>query len=464
MGKITELYDQRAALSAELSALRSSFESADEPSEEQVASISDLRGKVDSVTAQIHKIEATRQHLEDMQASIDATAPRSLPALGNVVENPSGFSPLSIPRTLASKVERDAKSRLTGLAAKVYGKDAGLAALGAQFVGALHGDKSCADAVRAEYQEYGATMNTQQNSAGGFLVPSDLLPTLIDLREQYGVVGRNANVINVSAPTGSIPRRTGRPAAVFINEPRSADIATGDLSFDQVNYQVKPIASFTPASFELEEDSLIDISALVFRHAMEEFAYTEDNCAFNGTGTSAFGGIRGILNILEDAAHAGSSITAGSGEITYGTLKVDTLTGAVGLIPDYANDGAKWFGHRAALGNTFDRLKMTAGGNTIQIVEGRTIRQWGGYPIEVSQVLNSTLTTLAGLSGPIFGNMAQACHLFRKGGILMARSTEAQFMKAHVVYRTIQRFDFVMSERGTATAAGPLVRIKFAAS
>jgi len=452
VGKITELYDQRAAFSAELSALRSSFESADEPSEEQVASISNLRGKVDSVTAQIHKIEATRKQLEDMQASIDATAPRVGSA--HIDAPTASYSPLSIPRTVASKIERDARTRMSGLASRVYKGDASLATIGAQFIGALRGEQSCIDAVQASYHEFEATQNTQQNSAGGFLVPDDLVPSLIDLREQYGVIRRTATVMNVTAPAGSIPRRTSRPSATFVGEPRLADVAAQDMAFDSIKYAVKPIMSITEASIEMEQDSLINISALVFMHAAEDFAYTEDNCAFNGTGTSAFGGIVGILPTLANALYAGSVIET-TGATTLATITAGMLTNVAGAIPQYADIGASWFVSRAINGAVIDRIKQAAGGNTVQLIEGRMVRQYNGYPVEISQVLPTTAAT--GEVVGVYGNMGMAAHLFSKGGILMDRSADAEFKKGHIVYRTIQRFDFVFHERGSATAAGPLV-------
>src|SRR5690606_1459583 len=153
------------------------------------------------------------------------------------------------------------------------------------------------------YHEFEAVQNTQDNSLGGFLVPEDLVPTLIDLRERYGIIRQNATVMNVSAPSGRIPRLTSSPDAVFIGEPRDTDVETGDLEFDNINYNVKPIASFTPATFEMEQDSLINISALVFMHAAEKFAKKEDQCGFLGDGTSEYGGIMGILPILDLAAY-----------------------------------------------------------------------------------------------------------------------------------------------------------------
>jgi HK97 family phage major capsid protein len=458
VAKITELHDQRTALSAELTTLRSSIADPAEATDEQVAQLSELRGKIDDVSAKINKAEGIRSQLESMQESLESTAPQTFRNEG-ITAQPKGFSPFSIPKTVASMVERDAKRGLVGDARRVYGENKHLATIGAQFIGALRGDQSCRDAVQASYHEFEATQNTQQNSLGGFLVPDDLVPTLIDLRERYGVIRRTASVMNVSAPSGSIPRRTGRPSAVFIGEPRTSDIGTGDLTFDSINYQVKPLASFTPSTFELEQDSLINISALVFMHAAEDFAYTEDNCAFNGTGTAAFGGIRGILNILDDAAYAGSNFVT-TGESTLATVTNGSLANATGVIPDYSDVGSNWFVSKRVNGAVFDRLKLTAGGNTVQNIEGRTVRQYNGYGIEISQVLPTTPGT--GAIFGLYGNMGLAAHLFSKGGILMERSEHAQFMRAQIVYRTIQRFDFVFHERGTATTAGPLIALELA--
>lgn len=458
MGKLSELYEQRAALSGKLTALRSSFDSADEPTDEQVAQISDLRGQVDSVTAQIHKIEATRKQLEDMQASLDATAPPTRLGAGNPdLGNP--FNPLAIPRTTASMIERQAKGRMSGAGLEVYKGDSYLATIGAQFIGALRGDQSCKDAVQATYHEFEATQNTQQNSLGGFLVPDDLVPTLIELREQYGSIRRNATVMNVNAPSGSIPRLTSTPDAAFTGEPRDNDIPTQDLTFDRITYNVKPLSVATPATLEMLDDSLINISALVFKHAQEKFAKKEDQCGFLGDGTSLYGGILGILPILDLAAHAGSVFVT-TGETSLAAVTNGSLANATGFVPDYVGTNAKWFVSKRVNGGVFDRLKLAAGGNTVQNVEGRTIRQYNGYDIEISQILPATPTT--GQQVGLFGDMAMAAHMFVKSGIIMASSEHVNFLKREVVYLTTQRFDFNFHERGTATEAGPLIAIELA--
>lgn len=460
MDKLSELHDQRTALSAELVALRSSIPDPAEATDEQVAQINDLRGSIDDVSAKINRAEGVRNQLESMQASIDSTAPAQRSGLG--AGNPdlgTQFNPLAIPRTTASMIERQAKGRMGGDALRVYGNDSHLATIGAQFVGALRGDESCREAVQATYHEFEAVQNTQDNSLGGFLVPEDLVPTLIDLRERYGIIRQNATVMNVSAPSGRIPRLTSSPDAVFIGEPRDTDVETGDLEFDNINYNVKPIASFTPATIEMEQDSLINISALVFMHAAEKFAKKEDQCGFLGDGTSEYGGIMGILPILDLAAYAGSVFVT-TGESTLATVTNGSLANATGVPPDYVDGNAKWFVSKRVNGGLFDRLKLAAGGNTVQNVEGRTVRVYNGYEIEISQVLPRTPAT--GDQVGLYGDMGLSAHLFTKGGILMARSEHAQFMKGNIMYRTIQRFDFNFHERGNASDAGPLIAIELA--
>ena len=61
-------------------------------------------------------------------------------------------------------------------------------------------------------------MNETTNSAGGFLVPDELVAELIFLRDQYGVVRRNADVRTMSSDTLWIPKNSASTTPYWVGD------------------------------------------------------------------------------------------------------------------------------------------------------------------------------------------------------------------------------------------------------
>jgi HK97 family phage major capsid protein len=469
MRTLAELQKLRAELSDRFQKVTASVEN-ETPTAEQEAEIVSIRSEIEQVAGEIAAAEAKREAYKSSLAATQSAFRASdiQPHKAGLPTN-SPYTPEAIAKTFATQIERRAKGSMSGPAKFIYKGDTELAALGAQFIGALHGDRSCIDAVRPESEHWdsrpSAVMNTSDNNKGGYLVPTDLIPQLIALREQYGVVRRNASVVTVGAPSGNYPRLVSGQEAEFVPEPMTADGTDSGLEFDNIAYNLRRMSSFVPASEDIITDSIIDISAEVFRDAQIHFAKREDRACLLGNGEANNGNIQGIIPLLLLAANSDSKIIAGSGEITFATVKIETLTRAVGSIPEFADDGdAKWFISRFGMATALDRLKLTAGGNTTQILEGRTIRQWSGYPIEVSQLMERAATSTNNDPFALFGNMRMSSKLFTDNAMSMRLFTEHAPRRHQILYRTSQRMDFNFHERVSEDGAGPLVLLVFANS
>jgi hypothetical protein len=57
----------------------------------------------------------------------------------------------------------------------------------------------------------------------------------------------------------------------------------------------KDLAAFGKMTAQLNEDALIDLGDKWAMAAAVAFSYAEDNAAFNGDGTSTYGGITGLF-------------------------------------------------------------------------------------------------------------------------------------------------------------------------
>src|SRR5205085_2587133 len=99
------------------------------------------------------------------------------------------------------------------------------------------------------------------NSAGGFLVPTPMMDAIIDLREEFGVFRKSAQIIPMSSDTLAWPRRTGGLTANFIGE--AVSVTESSATWDNVNLVAKKLGVLTRISTELSEDALVSIADLM---------------------------------------------------------------------------------------------------------------------------------------------------------------------------------------------------------
>ena len=95
------------------------------------------------------------------------------------------------------------------------------------------------------------------NSQGGFLVPDEFSDALISLREQYGVLRRNAKIEPMISDTKRIPKRSATLTASFVGEATAGSETT--QTFEQVTLVAKKLMVLSTISNELNEDSLINL-------------------------------------------------------------------------------------------------------------------------------------------------------------------------------------------------------------
>lgn len=80
----------------------------------------------------------------------------------------------------------------------------------------------------------------------------------------------------------------------------------------------------------------------------EGFAEKEDDCLFNGDGTSTYRGIVGVRPKPGDGTHAAGAVDATSGDNTLPGIVADDLDTLMSKLPKYALKNAKWYVSQAA--------------------------------------------------------------------------------------------------------------------
>jgi HK97 family phage major capsid protein len=212
----------------------------------------------------------------------------------------------------------------------------------------------------------------------------------------------------------------------------------------------------TVISNDLLEDAIIDLGNLVATDAALKFAEKEDDCGFNGDGTSTYGGIVGLKNALL----AGATKTAATGNTAFSTLDLADFEGMVGLLPSYARSGAKWFISQAGWADSMLRLLNAGGGNTMVDLGNGPRLSFLGYEVVVSQKMNSTLTAQTSTNGLVFlGRLDLAATVGVKRGIRVSVLRELYAATRQTGLIIDQRMDINCHERGTASVSGPVVML-----
>lgn len=301
-------------------------------------------------------------------------------------------------------------------------------------------------------------MNTGSGAAGGFLVPDEMETGIIDLRAQFGVARRIAQMFPMSTGTLSIPKWSTGNTAYFAGE----QVATteSDGAFGQVQLVAKELSALTRISMSLAEDAVIDLAAFLAEQQAYAFAVKEDACLIDGDGTATYGGMTGLKALLETANMAGI-YTSASNSDTPAEIVASELANLMAVLPSYARNGARWLCSPAYEAAILGRIRAAAGGNTIQTLAGGIVEQnFLGYPATVAEpCYTATATDMTGKALLFFGNFQQGVAFGERRGITVQvlRERYAEYRQIGVLGS--ERIDINCHGVGTTSAVGPIVAL-----
>jgi HK97 family phage major capsid protein len=293
------------------------------------------------------------------------------------------------------------------------------------------------------------------DSAGGFLVPEELMANIIVLREQFGVFRQECRVIPMGSDTLNWPRRVGGLTAYFTGE--NSAVTESQASWDNINLTAKKLGALTRMSNEIAEDAVVSIADWLVGEIAYAFAAKEDDSGFNGDGTSSYGGIRGLSAIFQDGSH-----TAGQYQVSSATLAsmvIADFTGVIGTLPQYALGNAKWYMSQQMFYTAAGVALAKAGGNTTATLADPLTPRLLGFPVRFAQKLPIT-TPGSGKPMFYFGDLSMASALGERRGVTIRRSDHRYFENDQIGLLGTERFDINNHDLGDTVSAGPLVAAK----
>ena len=323
---------------------------------------------------------------------------------------------------------------------------------------AIFGNQKAADWCKANGIKIEKQSGETINSAGAALVPPDLSKAILDLRDSYGAFRATARPIPMASDSTSVPRRPGGTGAFFMAENSTAQDTQANV--DLVNLTAQKIGALLRISNELEEDAAPDMVDFIANEIAYAFAALEDDCAFNGDGTSAYGKMRGIGTIVLDGQHNQAKVTAATGHNTFLTLDNTDLANLMAQVQAAAIPNAAWFCSQTAYAQTFCRL-TAANGNQMDMLEvnGIVRPHYLGFPVVLTQKLPLISTTLSGKVMMAFGDMYLGAVLGERRGVTVTTSPDRFMREDQIAVLGTERFHTVIHDIGDNTNTGALAAL-----
>lgn len=306
------------------------------------------------------------------------------------------------------------------------------------------------------------------NEDGGYLVPPEFESDMIVLREMFGVFRKFARNQPMGSDTTSRLRRRSGLTAYFVGEGTAA--AASKKGWDRVVLTAQNAMVLSYVTSQVNEDSIINMGDDLAGEISYAFAALEDDCGFNGDGTSTYGKMTGVRQRLYDVYGAGGGVglVLGSGSVGSGTLwqelTLADFNKVSGALPQYADTpNAAWYCHKVFYHDVMERLMLAAGGVTAaEVAAGRRTPIFMGYPVNISQKMPKTETVSQ--VPVVFGDLGLAADFGDRRQTTIRFSDQFAFDTDQIAIKGTERFDINVHDVGDATNAGPVVGLVTAAS
>jgi len=461
--KVKELLDELAATLADLGMLDEEGAAEEAAENTDGTPVEGERSAVEAVEARQAKYDALLAKAERIKSAISkAEAAEARKA-----------ELLKVLHRAAPVETTDVKTRIEPISTRGYKpgifESPEMAHRCGQWLKAHFGDRNarqwCSDHLGTEYRDMGG----QVNSLGGNLVFEDFSNTIIRLVEKFGVAMNVFQNVTMSSDTLLVPRRLTGVTSYWLGE--NSTITTSDPTATMVQLVAKKLACATKVSNELLADNAISVASWLAQEYATSLSSAIDDAAFNGTGTSSYGGIRGLAQI-DDGTHTASIATAASGNTSIAALDIDDYLGALAKLPRYAIGTSAWYMHPSVYHNSVQRMMLSSGtagsgtigalsgGNTAANLAQGTPNTFLGLP--VVWVLKMTANPTTGTVAAYVGDLSLAGIMAVKSDMQVATSTDRYFEADQTAFRAIQRLDINVHSLGSTTEAGPVVALKLA--
>lgn len=264
---------------------------------------------------------------------------------------------------------------------------------------------------------------------GGFLVPTERIPELVDLITNYGAYRRDALVVPMASNSQIWPSLAAGVNVYWIAENNAA--VESFPTFANVQMDAKTLVGLSHVSAQLLEDATPDLGQLLVDLFARAIAQEEDHQGFAGTGAGA-DPFYGVLNVAGT-----NSVVKAATQTTFASITADDLLALQGAVASNLLTGAKYYMHRSIF-DTIRKLKDTQNNYIWAPPTSEGPGTIWGYPFELVEVMPNLAATAVSTPFVIFGNMRNA-YLGDRHSLEIARSDQYAFNKLQTFIRIHER-------------------------
>lgn len=479
--KAEDIGTRRAEMHAEATKLSTEAEESGEMSVESADRIKELLEQIKGLDDELAKLKKQHDETLEAQASLKALADATPNvSMSTAVRQGQTVAPLVPAQNAAGRipatVRRTTLRNFASMSGEERGPEERAYRFGMYALAKASNDLpslfNFPDAIRFAADQWGFHGIRMVHGEGAgdttgshVFVPEEFGTDLIRLREARGVARGLLRTRSMTSDVRTDPRRTGGLTAYAVGENSAG--TESDAAYDQVKLVAKDWMVLSRMSAQLSADAAISMGDELAGELAYAFADKEDECAFNGDGTSTYAGIQGFRSRLQDVDGAGTDsagLVTGAGSASYSALTLANFETLAGTLPSYADASPVFVCHKTFYWTVMRRLELASGGVTAAEIRERVTPQFMGYPVRISQVMPSTAA--ASQVCCLFGDFMQAGCLGDRQQDTISFSTEANvggqsmWERNQIGIRGTSRWDINVHDVGDSSNAGPVVGLE----
>jgi HK97 family phage major capsid protein len=271
---------------------------------------------------------------------------------------------------------------------------------------------------------------------GGYLVPDEFHAEVLRKMSEMAIIRKaGARVITMSGDKMTIPTLATEGTGGWKGKAQGQAYKQEEPTFSEITLEPKKYDRLALASYEMLEDSAINVADLLADIFAEDFAIAEDNAFISGDGATMPEGIITSADVTLKALIGAAA----------GTIEAQDVFNIVYALKRKYRQGASWLIHDTAVsklrGLEVNGSFLWSEGN---LANGEPARL-AGYPVYTSDALELAdfdgAGAGAGAGSPlVFGNL-KYYYIGDRQGFRLRRSTERYFETGQVAFAADKRVD-----------------------